>query len=44
MHGLTLKRSDLAIAIGAVAIAFPALVFADRTPTNNKTFVYSVGL
>jgi hypothetical protein len=32
------------VIVGAVALALPAVALADRTPTNNKTFEYSVGL
>jgi hypothetical protein len=32
------------LAAGCLAVAAPAVALADRAPTNNKTFVYSVGL
>jgi len=30
--------------LGALALAIPAIAVADNSPTNNKTFVYQVGL
>ena len=30
--------------IAAVTIGVPAIAFADRTPTNDKTFQYAIGL
>jgi hypothetical protein len=35
----------IGLALGAVALAIPAgIAVADNAPTNNKTFVYQVGL
>jgi hypothetical protein len=44
MLGWKLNRSIVAFGVGAVAIALPAIAVAERSPTNNKTFEYSVGL
>jgi hypothetical protein len=46
MHGLkqTRKRTVVGLIMAAVAIVVPAVAFAGRPATNDKAFVYSVGL
>jgi hypothetical protein len=39
-----MKRLIVGTAAAAIAIGLPAIALADRTPTNNKTFEYSIGL
>jgi hypothetical protein len=34
----------IVLILGALALAIPAIAVADNSPTNNKTFVYQVGL
>ena len=44
MHGWQRKTSIIGLVIAAVAIGLPAIAFADRTPSNDKTFQYAIGL
>jgi hypothetical protein len=38
------RKLVLGLVAGGLAVSVPAVALADRTPTNDKTFVYSVGL
>jgi hypothetical protein len=44
MHRRQVKGTVIGLALAAVAIGAPAIVVAGRTPTNDKTFQYAVGL
>ena len=44
MQKRTLRRLVIGLMCAAAALTIPAIAFAEHTPTNNKTFVYSVGL
>ena len=39
-----LRWPVIALIAGAVGLAIPMVAVADNAPTNNKTFVYQVGL
>jgi hypothetical protein len=44
MRGSKVKRPVVGVVVGALAVAVPAIAFAARGATNEKTFEYSVGL
>jgi hypothetical protein len=44
MHRGQVKGTVIGLALAAVAIGVPAIAVAGRTPTNDKSFQYAVGL